>query len=77
MKYINILSDLDCIELKEVPDELYDRILSFVNPNNDRFPKIQLLYDELCKRTTSPTAKTLWNELNDCSNLDSELIQVY
>jgi len=77
MKYINILSDLDSIKLKLVPDELYDRILTFVNPENYQFPTFQKLYDNLCEDEPDEIGQKLWEELNDCENVDCELIQIY
>ena len=77
MKYVSILSDLDDLELKIVPDELYDRIVLYVNPTNYTFPKFQVLYDNLCKSVPDQLGEQLWNELNDCENVDCELIQVY
>ncbi len=77
MKHITILSDLDSIELKLVPDELYDRILAFVNPENYQFPSFQKLYDNLCEDEPDEVGQALWDELNNCENIDSELIQVY
>lgn len=77
MKYVSILSDLDSLELKQVPDELYTRILSFVNPTNNQFPSLQPLYDNLCEDEPNQIGEDLWNELNDCESINCELIQVY
>ena len=77
MKYVSILSDMDSVELKAVPDELYDRIIAFVNPTNYPFPNLQPLYDNLCNDDIDPVGEKLWDELNECENLDCDLIQVY
>lgn len=77
MKYISILADLDELEVKIVPDELYYRILAFVNPTNNTFSKFQVLYDNLCEDVPDQIGMQLWEELNDCENIDCELIQVY
>ena len=77
MKYITLLSDLDSVELKEVPDELYNRILTFVNPKNLPFPNLQPLYDNLCEDEPDEIGDNLWKELNECETIESELIQIY
>lgn len=78
MKHITLLSDyLDSVELKQVPDELYNRILAFVNPNNYPFPSLQPLYDNLCKDDPDEIGCILWKELNECDTIESELIQIY
>lgn len=77
MKYVSILADLDELEVKIVPDELYYRIVAFVNPTNYQFSKFQILYDNLCVDEPDQIGVQLWNELNDCENVECELIQVY
>ena len=79
MKYVSILSDMDSVDLKAVPDELYDRIMAFVNPENYPFPDLQPLYDNLCndEEDIDEVGAKLWDELNDCESLDCDLIQVY
>ena len=78
MRYVTILSDLDYIELKSVPDDLYEKILNFIKIDpNDLFPKFQKLYDEVTKNPKNPIALKLWNELNNCHNVKVDLIQEY
>lgn len=81
MKYIVLISDLDCVEIKEVPDELYERIrewLKVLFPMDEPFPKFQKLYDNLCDpRLKDKSGKLLWEELEECKNIDAELIQQY
>lgn len=77
MKHITILSDLDSVHIKIVPDELYDRILRFVNPENYKFPSFQILYDNLCEDEPNEVGEKLWEELLSCNNLESDVIQEY
>ena len=77
MKYITILADLDSVHIKIVPDELYDRIFTFVNPENYQFPSFQRLYDNLCEDEPDEIGEKLWEELLECDNLECVIIQEY
>lgn len=82
MKYVTILSDLDSVELKAIPEELYQRIKNFIPDEKYNMNGFQYLYDILCEQSRKRddvdiVGKKLWKELNDCMSINVELIQVY
>lgn len=77
MRYVTILADLDSVCVKAVPEELYQRIKEFVNPDNHGWSNFQKLYDELCEDEPDSVAEQLWRELKACNSLHADLIQEY